>query len=416
MVPGTHVWRIVNFELEAVEPAHHGAFFSGDSYVILRTTTERANALFVWQGEGSSTDERGASAIQSVRVAEAVAAAGGAHCSQRREEQGAESAAFLALFKGDGSATGLIYMQGGAKSGFHHVAGAADAVHEPALLHVRGRRSVVARQVAVAASSLSADGCFILDTYSTLFLWHGVRASSIEKANAVAVMARLHGARGGHCERVLVASAEAAQAATFWSALGGSEADVQPASADGGGGEGGGGGAAAAAQAEAPLELFALAKGGAAPIRVAKGRLTRAALLAAVSATQRHTMLVDAGSEALVWVARTAPSDERHGALALADAFIAAHRPPAPLPPGWTAQKDEEGDTCEQRPPSQMRSFAALAPNPNLCCPQPFPVLSQQTTRTMIRPCRRSGSDRAARRRRPRASASCTRAARRPSL
>jgi villin 1 len=235
-------------------------------------------------------------------------------------------------------------MQGGAKSGFHHVAGAADAVHEPALLHVRGRRSVVARQVAVAASSLTADGCFILDTYSTLFLWHGTHASPIEKANAVAVRARLHGARGGHCERVLVASAEAAQAATFWSALGGSEADVQPATADGGGGEGGGG-AAAAAQAEAPLELFALAKDGAAPIRVAKGRLTRAALLAAVSATQRHTMLVDAGSEAMVWVARTAPSDERHGAFALADAFIAAHRPPAPLPPGWTAQKDEEGDT-----------------------------------------------------------------------
>jgi gelsolin len=210
---GLLVWRVENFELAPVDEAHHGQFYSGDSYVLLRTTasgSSTANELFVWQGEDSSQDERGASAIQSVRVAEAVSAAGGTHCSQSRETQGNESDAFKAVFKGAAGA-GLIYLQGGVKSGFHHVEG-ADAAHEPSLLHVKGRRSVVTRQVAVAARSLNQGDCFILDLFSTLFLWAGAKANTVEKAKAVEVMARLSNSRGAHCERVVLATADAARA------------------------------------------------------------------------------------------------------------------------------------------------------------------------------------------------------------
>jgi hypothetical protein len=309
------VWRVENFELAAVDEAHHGQFYSGDSYVLLRTTasgSSAANELFIWQGEDSSQDERGASAIQSVRVAEAVAAAGGAHCSQSRETQGNESDAFKAVFKGAAGA-GLIYLQGGVKSGFHHVEG-ADAAHEPSLLHVKGRRSVVTRQVAVAAKSLNQGDCFILDLFSTLFLWAGAKANTVEKAKAVEVMARLSNSRGAHCERVVLATADAARAGQFWAALGGSEADVQPARDDDD---------APSADAQPP-KLFALAAGGAAT-PVAEGRLTRAALLAA-AAGGASVLLVDGGADVYAWVAHAAPNAERHRALELADKYVAAAR------------------------------------------------------------------------------------------
>ena len=37
--PGLVIWRIENFELALVDTAHHGQFYTGDSYVILRTKT-----------------------------------------------------------------------------------------------------------------------------------------------------------------------------------------------------------------------------------------------------------------------------------------------------------------------------------------------------------------------------------------
>ena len=65
--PGVEIWRI-----EAMKPVKQtdvtsGKFFSGDSYIVLHTFTERTgqiamNAHF-WLGSESSQDERGAAAL-----------------------------------------------------------------------------------------------------------------------------------------------------------------------------------------------------------------------------------------------------------------------------------------------------------------------------------------------------------------
>jgi villin 1/advillin len=353
LAPGLLVWRIENFELAPVDAAYHGQLYSGDSYVLLHTSGAGASALrndiFIWQGEHSSQDERGASAIQAVQLAERISAAGGAHCSQSREAQGNESEAFKALFKRGGG--GLVYLQGGVKSGFHHV---EEGEHEPCLLHVKGRHSVVTRQVPVAVRSLTAGDCYILDLHATLYLFTGPQANTVEKVKALEMMERLNSSRGGRCERIVLATAEPARVALFWHALGGSEADVQPATSDDDGES------EAAAGANQPPKLFALSAGKA-PALIAEGHLTRAALLAAAAAPgASHTFLVDAGAECFVWVAHAAPALERHRSLELADAYIAAQRPAAqeaPLPPGWTAVTDEEGDVYyendDDRVPSQ---------------------------------------------------------------
>ena len=311
---GLLVWRIENFELSAVDEAHHGQFYTGDSYVLLRTTTSTSsstvNDLYVWQGEDSSQDERGASAIQSVSVSRAVAASGGVHCTLRRELQGKESDAFKAVFKG--AAAGLIYLQGGVKSGFHHVEG-ADAAHEPSLLHVKGRRSVVTRQVPVSAKSLNDGDCFILDLFSTLYLWTGVKANTVEKAKAVEVMTRLYNSRGAHCERIVLTSADSLRHEQFWAALGGSESDVQPSLENDD---------AKADDSEQP-RLFSIDAQGCASL-LTTDRLTKAVLLNASSNSK--VIIVDGGADVYAWVSHAASNTERHSAHEMADKYIETHR------------------------------------------------------------------------------------------
>ena len=68
--PGVEIWRI-----EAMKPVKQtdvtsGKFFSGDSYIVLHTFTERTgqiamNAHF-WLGSESSQDERGAAEDEQV--------------------------------------------------------------------------------------------------------------------------------------------------------------------------------------------------------------------------------------------------------------------------------------------------------------------------------------------------------------
>ena len=114
--PGVEIWRI-----EAMKPVKQtdvtsGKFFSGDSYIVLHTFTERTgqiamNAHF-WLGSESSQDERGAAALLTVELDQFLDDLP----TQYRECQGSESSEFLQLFK-----NGVRYLEGGVDSAFNKV-------------------------------------------------------------------------------------------------------------------------------------------------------------------------------------------------------------------------------------------------------------------------------------------------------
>jgi len=69
------VWRIVDFKKTAVEEADYGQFYSGDSYLILYTYmrgNKEVHMIYYWQGRDSSTNEKGASALLTIELGEAV--------------------------------------------------------------------------------------------------------------------------------------------------------------------------------------------------------------------------------------------------------------------------------------------------------------------------------------------------------
>jgi len=76
--------------------------------------------------------------------------------TQHREIENYESKAFKSYFP-----SGLIYKNGGVKSGFNHVETNKSAVRR--LLHVKGKKNVIAREVPLSWDSINDGDVFIID-------------------------------------------------------------------------------------------------------------------------------------------------------------------------------------------------------------------------------------------------------------
>jgi len=113
---GIEIWRIENFKPVTVPQESHGKFFTGDSYIVLKTTASRSGSLHhdihYWLGKDSSQDEAGAVAVMTVELDSAL----GGRAVQYREVQGHETEKFLSYFK-----PCIIPQEGGVASGFNHV-------------------------------------------------------------------------------------------------------------------------------------------------------------------------------------------------------------------------------------------------------------------------------------------------------
>ena len=134
-----------------VSSADLGTFYSSASYCVHAPAT---GSIFIWVGEHgkahvASADAQAAALCSSLNNEPSVT----------HEVQQRESAPFLALF------------QRGGVAGFTVRTGPADAgawvnkpaLFEPALLHIKGSRNVITRQVPCVATSLNAGDVFVLD-------------------------------------------------------------------------------------------------------------------------------------------------------------------------------------------------------------------------------------------------------------
>lgn len=206
------VFRVEDFELVPVDPATHGFFFGGDSYVIKYAYEKNGREnyiIYFWQGRDSTQDERAASAIHAVRLDNEL----GGKAVQVRVTQGHEPRHFLRIFKGK-----MIVFLGGKASGFRNLRDHDTYdVDGTRFFQVRGTCADDVRvvQVPEVSASLSSDDVFILETPSTTYVWIGKGANDEEKEmaqNATSLVTP---------DREPVAVNETEEPAEFWSALGG---------------------------------------------------------------------------------------------------------------------------------------------------------------------------------------------------
>ncbi|XP_075073404.1 macrophage-capping protein [Mixophyes fleayi] len=171
--PGLHVFRIEKMKLIPVPSESHGVFHSGDTYLLILNSSE-GNSTYVWNGNGTSVDERAAGAIYSSQLHMHM----GEKPTQNRETQGHESVEFMSLFP-----RGVTYLDGGVSSGFQHAQkdSVAPAHH---LYHVRGRKHIRAIEADLTWESFNTGDCFILDTGKFIYVWSGSNSNMMERNRA----------------------------------------------------------------------------------------------------------------------------------------------------------------------------------------------------------------------------------------
>ncbi|XP_041790753.1 scinderin like a [Chelmon rostratus] len=171
--PGLQVWRVEKMELAEVPQELYGDFFTGDSYILLYTTSAPSYNIHSWIGDETSQDEKGSVAIFMTQLDDFL----GGKPVQFTEFQNNESVTFLGYFK-----KGIKYKKGGVGSGFKHVV--TNEANVKRLLHVKGRRNIRAKEVDLSWSSFNKGDCFIIDLGKTIYHWSGSECNFYERLKA----------------------------------------------------------------------------------------------------------------------------------------------------------------------------------------------------------------------------------------
>jgi len=188
----------------------YGNFYTGDSYIVLKTTADPDSGKLLWDvhfwlGTETTTDEMGTAAYKTVELDDLKDGAP----IQHREVQGHESGEFRAMF-------GQInYLEGGVESGFNKVE--PDAYLAKLLMVRKDGGLIRVTQIPLARASLNQGDCFILDAGRKIYTWFGDSSSPFEKNKCNLVAQNMSGERLG---KATVVAAED-DAAAFWELLGG---------------------------------------------------------------------------------------------------------------------------------------------------------------------------------------------------
>ncbi|CAH2069645.1 unnamed protein product [Thlaspi arvense] len=304
---GVEIWRIENFKPVAVPKESHGRFFTGDSYIVLKTTSSRNGSLHhdihYWLGKDSSQDEAGAVAVMTVELDSAL----GGRAVQYREVQGQETEKFLSYFK-----PCIIPQEGGVASGFNHV---KPEEHQTRLYICKGKHVV---RVPFARSTLNHEDVFILDTESKIFQFSGSNSSIQERAKALEVVQYIKDTyHDGKCDIAAVEDGRMmadAEAGEFWGLFGGFAPlpkkpalndDNKTAESDG-------------------IKLFSVDKG--------KTEAVEAESLEKELLDTNNCYILDCGLEMFVWKGRNTSIDQRKNASEAAEEFFrSSERPKSSL-------------------------------------------------------------------------------------
>uniref|UniRef100_A0A3Q2YDS7 Advillin n=1 Tax=Hippocampus comes TaxID=109280 RepID=A0A3Q2YDS7_HIPCM len=191
--PGIIIWRIEKMELVQVPEKSYGHFYEGDCYVVLYTQKVKNSLhydIHFWIGSQSSQDEQGAAAVYTAQLDDYL----GSTPVQHREVQEHESDVFRGYFK-----QGIIYKKGGVASGMRHTE--INTYDVQRLLHVKGRKRVVAKEVALCWKSFNLGDVFLLDIGKTIIQWNGPKSNKQERLKSMLLAKDIRDReRGGRAE------------------------------------------------------------------------------------------------------------------------------------------------------------------------------------------------------------------------
>ncbi|XP_034082283.1 capping protein (actin filament), gelsolin-like b isoform X1 [Gymnodraco acuticeps] len=166
---GLKVWRVEKMKAVLLDPSEVGAFYNGDSYLVLENRGQLGADLHMWIGEQSSRDEQVACAMLATQLDNFLSG----DPVQHRHVQGYETPEFMALFP-----RGVSYKTGGVDSGFRRTQGSGTVQR---LYQIKGKRNIRAREVELSWSSFNKGDCFILDLGEIIVSWIGSQANMFEK-------------------------------------------------------------------------------------------------------------------------------------------------------------------------------------------------------------------------------------------
>ncbi|KAK0145517.1 Advillin [Merluccius polli] len=195
---GLIIWRIEKLELVLVPEKSHGNFYEGDCYVLLSTQKTRGGTahydIHFWIGSGSSQDEQGAAAVYTIQLDDFL----GSHAIQHREVQHHESDAFRGYFK-----NGIICKKGGVASGMRHIE--TNSYNIERLLHLKGRKRVIAMEVEKTWESFNLGDVFLLDVGKSIIQWNGPKSNRQERLKGMLLAKDIRDReRGGRADIKLV--------------------------------------------------------------------------------------------------------------------------------------------------------------------------------------------------------------------
>ncbi|PWA69895.1 villin/Gelsolin, ADF-H/Gelsolin-like domain protein [Artemisia annua] len=284
---GIEVWRIENSSPVAVSESSYGKFFTGETYMILKTNGSKSGSfrhdIHYWIGKDASEDEASTAAVKPLELDAAL----GGRSVQYRELQGYETERFLSCFR-----PCIIPEE------------SEHEEHKTRMFLCKGKHVV---HVPCARSSLNHDSICILDSKSKIFQFNGLNTSIQERAKALEVVQYIRDTyHRSKCDIAtiddgkLMADAEAGE---FWGFFGGfaplpkKTTVIETQSTD-----------------THPTQLFCVKKGQAE--HVAADSLTKKLL-------DTHVCyLLDCGAEIYVWMGRSTSLEERKDANRAAEEYL----------------------------------------------------------------------------------------------
>lgn len=303
---GIQIWRVEKFKIAEWPQKQYGKFYTGDSYILLRTYKKTPDAakfsydVHFWIGDHSTQDEYGTAAYKTVELDDYL----NGDPVQHREIQNHESELFLSYFKK------IEFLDGGVDTGFKHVEAKQ---HTNRLFHLKGKKNVVVREVAFTIDSLNAGDVFVLDAGHDIYQMNGRQCGAMEKAKAAELTRALDDERGGKPNVWVFEQDDKGDvnANKFWELLGGRK-EIAPATPD--------------VEVKAEKKLFRLSD------ETGKMQMIPVPKVARASLDSKDAFIFDAGFEIFAWIGKGASKEEKSKALAYATDYLFKHNRPKTMP------------------------------------------------------------------------------------